>query len=62
MPRGRFDDEEPVTGTVCLACGGEAARVVETRTGYRTETCPHCTRGTMSPKQELVWRARKSRP
>lgn len=54
-----FPDDEPVTGTVCLACGGEFRVLEETATGHREAHCPHCTRGTMSPKQEVAWRLRR---
>ena len=58
-PPRHFDDDEPVTSTLCLACGGDNRRVVETHHGYRTEVCPHCTEGAMSPRQEVEWRTRR---
>lgn len=62
MPGGPppdFPDDEAVTGTVCLACGGGWRVLEETPTGHRSATCPHCTRGAMSPKQEIAWRGRR---
>jgi len=60
MP-GDFDDEEAVTGIVCLACAGDFRRTVTTATTHRESVCRWCVRGAMSPKQEVAWRNRKKR-
>ena len=54
-----FDPDEQPTGTLCLACGGDFRGIHETPTGYRMLPCRWCTRGAMSPTQELAWKNRE---
>jgi hypothetical protein len=55
-------DDEPATGTICLACGGEFRCVEQFNDGqYKTVTCRWCTRGAMTPRQEMAWRDRRRR-
>lgn len=51
-------EDEPVTGIVCLDCGGSFRWLVDKVGGATVERCAHCTRGAMSPSQEVAWKAR----
>jgi hypothetical protein len=58
MSDPEFPEEEPPTGVVCMACGGDPRRVYETRDGMAMVRCQWCDGGVMTPAQAMAWRKR----